>query len=197
MDRRRFYKLVAEVLPRFGGAAGLLDAVATAMQRWRTVGESSSSELDELQSLLHHDDLLGQVYQAINAPALEAAYRATARDRRKFSADEKFRRSRSFLRRNGWWSFCCKIRWGGCGWRCIPDSQLASRWKVKWLVKKDIDMGGTPLLRLQAEQVRICDPACGTMNFGLVAIDMLREIYREEGEVAGSGYRSPNHSDII
>ena len=30
-------------------------------------------------------------------------------------------------------------------------------------------------------ELRVCDPACGTMNFGLVALEMLREMYREEG----------------
>ena len=38
--------------------------------------------------LLGEDDLLGRVYQALNAPALESAYRASARDRRKFSDAE-------------------------------------------------------------------------------------------------------------
>ncbi len=37
---------------------------------------------------LQQDDALGQIYQAINAPNLERAYRATARERRKFTDDE-------------------------------------------------------------------------------------------------------------
>ena len=50
-------------------------------------------------------------------------------------------------------------------------------------VREKKDMGGT--LRQRAGEIRICDPACGTMNFGLAAIDMLREIYREEIDQAG------------
>ena len=65
-----------------------------------------------------------------------------------------------------------------------PDSGLGGKWK--WMVKGNSSMGGTPMPRLRAEQLRICDPACGTMNFGLVAIDMLREIYREEKSCAES-----------
>ena len=88
MDRREIYKIVGEMLPRFRGAAGLLAAVAEGMRLKRTEPASVTPGLGALQSLLHHYDLLGQVYQAINAPALEAAYRGTARDRRKFSSDE-------------------------------------------------------------------------------------------------------------
>jgi hypothetical protein len=37
---------------------------------------------------LGEDDALGQVYQALNAPALQAAYRDAKRARRKFRDDE-------------------------------------------------------------------------------------------------------------
>src|SRR5688572_3413113 len=40
---------------------------------------------DSFASVLHQDDALGRIYQAINAPALEAAYRAARRERRKFA----------------------------------------------------------------------------------------------------------------
>ena len=39
------------------------------------------------------------------------------------------------------------------------------------------------LLRLA--NFRVLDPACGTMHFGLVAFDLLAEMYREELEKAG------------
>jgi len=89
MNRRKIYKLVAELLPRAGGPEALLNTVADLMR-----GRQSPQSLlcggigGDLQSLCKSDDALGQVYQAINAPALEAAYRATARDRRKFTAAE-------------------------------------------------------------------------------------------------------------
>ena len=44
-----------------------------------------------------------------------------------------------------------------------------------------------------AGDLRICDPACGTMNFGLVAIDMLRQMYGEEIRRAGEcGWEAPS-----
>ena len=138
-------------------------------------------ELGELRSLLRHDDLLGQIYQAINAPALEAAYRATARERRKFTADEIPSVTQLFTPK---WvvEFLLQNTLGKLWLEIHPDSRLGKKWK--WLTKGDRSTAGTPVLR--AEQLRICDPACGTMNFGLVAIDMLREIYREEKSSAES-----------
>ena len=169
------------MLPQFGGAAGLLTAVADGMRSTRAEPASVTPELGELQSLLHHDDLLGQIYQAVNAPALEAAYRATARDRRKFSSDEIPAVTQLFTPK---WvvEFLLQNTLGRLWLEVHRDSGLGKKWK--WLMKGDRSMGGTPMLR--AEQLRICDPACGTMNFGLVAIDMLREIYREEKSCAES-----------
>src|SRR3954463_9351039 len=40
------------------------------------------------QSFLSRDDALGIVYQALNAPKLERAYRATTLQKRKFSSEE-------------------------------------------------------------------------------------------------------------
>jgi hypothetical protein len=179
MDRREIYKLVAEMLPRLGGAVGLLDAVADGMRAIRTEPASVTPELGELRSLLHHDDLLGQIYQAINAPALEAAYRATARERRKFNSDEIPAVTQLFTPK---WvvEFLLQNTLGKLWLEIHPDSRLSKKWN--WLVKGNNSMGGTPMVR--AKQLRICDPACGTMNFGLVAIDMLREIYREEKSCA-------------
>ena len=180
MDRRKIYKLVAEMLPRLGGAAGLLAAVAEGMRSVRTEPASVTPVLGKLRSLLHHDDFLGQVYQAINAPALEAAYRATARDRRKFTADEIPAVTQLFTPK---WvvEFLLQNTLGKLWVEMHADSRLGKKWK--WLTRANSFTGGTPVL--PAKQLRICDPACGTMNFGLVSLDMLREIYREEMDQAG------------
>lgn len=168
-------------MPRFGGARGLLTAVADGMRSARAEPAFVTAELGELQSLLHHDDLLGQIYQAINAPALEAAYRATARERRKFTADEIPAVTQLFTPK---WvvEFLLQNTLGRLWLEIHPDSGLGKKWK--WLVKGNHATGGTPMLR--ATEIRVCDPACGTMNFGLVAIDMFREIYREEKSCAES-----------
>src|SRR4051794_1886547 len=112
--------------------------------------ESSSNLLDSIASLLAEDDALGQIYQAINAPALEDAYRATARENRKFDPSE------------------------------IPAvTQLFTpRFVIEFLLENTLGRmrGGTKPVR----DIRILDPACGTMNFGVVVIEMLDEMYREE-----------------
>ena len=144
VDRRHIYKLVTEMLPQFGGAAGLLTAVADGMRSIRAEPASVTPELGELQSLLHHDDLLGQIYQAVNAPALEAAYRATARDRRKFSSDEIPAVTQLFTPK---WvvEFLLQNTLGRLWLEVHRDSGLGKKWK--WLMKGDRSMGGTPMLR--------------------------------------------------
>jgi hypothetical protein len=133
----------------------------------------------DLQSLCKSDDALGQVYQAINAPALEAAYRATARDRRKFTAAEIPAVTQLFTPK---WvvEFLLQNTLGKLWRELHPDSRL---WHGYLAHANDASMGGTHMPR--ASDLRICDPACGTMNFGLVALDMLRRIYREEMDRAG------------
>jgi len=182
VDRRKIYKLVAELLPRAGGAEALLNAVADRMRGSPRGASSAGFGMGgDLQSLCKSDDALGQIYQAINAPALEAAYRATARDGRKFTAAEIPAVTQLFTPK---WvvEFLLQNTLGKLWMEIHPDTRLHRHWK--WLAHAGIvRMGGTPMAR--ARDLRICDPACGTMNFGLVALDMLREIYREEMDRAG------------
>ena len=108
MTRRELYQFVATLRSAAGQSAGrnrdmngknefVLNSVRLAMHRRRgrdiepVDGEAALLQLldrDEVRTLLDADDALGQVYQALNAPALESAYRATSKERRKFSADE-------------------------------------------------------------------------------------------------------------
>ncbi|MGA2441306.1 MAG: N-6 DNA methylase, partial [Tepidisphaeraceae bacterium] len=178
MDRRNLYKLVAELLPRAGGPEALLNAVADLMRGNKGPENAISGEL---RPLCNGDDALGQIYQAINAPALEAAYRATARDRRKFTAAEIPAVTQLFTPK---WvvEFLLQNTLGKLWIDVHPDTRLHRQWK--WLAHACVArMGETPMPR--AIDLRICDPACGTMNFGLVALDMLRQIYREEMHRAG------------
>ncbi len=63
-----------------------------------------------------------------------------------------------------------------------PDSRLAA--KLDYLVPL---AGEIPTERMKpAREIDVLDPACGTMHFGLVAFDLLAEMYREEMERAGS-----------
>jgi len=180
VDRRKSYKLVAELLPRAGGAEALLHAVADLMRGSPRRASCAGFGIGgDLQSLCKSDDALGQVYQAINAPALEAAYRATARDGRKFMAAEIPAVTQLFTPK---WvvEFLLQNTLGKLWVEMHPDSRL---WHGHLAHASDARMGGTPIPR--ARDLRICDPACGTMNFGLVALDILRQIYREEIDRAG------------
>jgi type I restriction-modification system DNA methylase subunit len=62
-----------------------------------------------------------------------------------------------------------------------PDSQLARQ--LEYLVPQVDPLPQVPLKHVR--EIRILDPACGTMHFGLVAFDLLVEMYREEIERAG------------
>jgi type I restriction-modification system DNA methylase subunit len=61
-----------------------------------------------------------------------------------------------------------------------PDSARAD--ELEWLIECDAIK---PRVARRAIELRVIDPACGTMNFGLVAIDLLRRMYAEELECAG------------
>jgi hypothetical protein len=171
VDRRETYKLVASMLPHAGGAMKLLDRATNLMR-------GDSAHHGELREVLGQDDALGHIYQAINAPALEAAYRATARDRRKFTTAEIPAVTQLFTPK---WvvEFLLHNTLGKLWTAGNPASALPSKWK--WMVKPAEPREKNPI---QPKDLRICDPACGTMNFGLVAIDMLREMYRESGAEA-------------
>jgi Eco57I restriction-modification methylase len=180
LNTRELYKLVAEdLLPRFGGANQLLDFVAGAMRMKRRNSASVSADLPvDLKPLLSHDDLLGRIYQAINAPALEAAYRATARTGRKFTRAEIPAVTQLFT--PGWVvEFLLQNTLGILWLEMHPDTRLRKNWK--WICGGPVNSSPPR----PAADLRICDPACGTMNFGLVALDMLRLMYLEEISRAG------------
>jgi hypothetical protein len=62
-----------------------------------------------------------------------------------------------------------------------PDSRLKD--SLDYLVPLADDVPQPPLKL--AREITVLDPACGTMHFGLVAFDVLAEMYREELENAG------------
>lgn len=62
-----------------------------------------------------------------------------------------------------------------------PDSRLME--KLDYLVPL---AGEIPSEKMKpVREIEVLDPACGTMHFGLVAFDLLAEMYREEMETAG------------
>jgi hypothetical protein len=164
MTHRELISLVNEVREELSSDRAVLEAFAGAAYEARSIapraGWARSAVLSRtaVASLLMREDVLGAAYQALNAPALEAAYRATSLERRKFTADE------------------------------IPS--VTGLYTPLWLAAHLV---GETLGRLWREadpkprvrDLTVLDPACGTMNFGLAAADMLRAMYREEIDHAG------------
>jgi hypothetical protein len=174
LSRREIYRRILGLLPAAGGGANLLNEAAEEMRRLRGLKAASKANgrFAGLESLLARDDALGLIYQAINSPALESAYRATAQTGRKFAESEIPAVTQLFTPR---WvvEFLLHNTVGRLWKQMHPDSRL--NWK--WMTKGDESPRGAR----NVKELRICDPACGTMNFGLVALEMLREMYREEG----------------
>jgi hypothetical protein len=174
LSRREIYRRVLGLLPEAGGATALLNAAAEEMRRMRELEPASKNNglFEGLEELLGRDDALGRIYQAINSPALEAAYRATARTGRKFSEAEIPAVTQLFTPR--WVVEFLLHNTLGRLWRQMhPETRLKWEWMTRG---EERTVPARPVAEL-----RLCDPACGTMNFGLVALEMLREMYREEG----------------
>jgi N-6 DNA Methylase len=166
----------------------VLIAIADEMRRRRGLptggkpaGECLADLFDnpEVQTLFDADDGLGQMYQALNAPELEAAYLATAKDGRKFEPEEIPVVSQLFT--PDWVvRFLLHNTLGRLWLEWHPESALRGR--LDWLIPFENERSSSGRM---AGDIRVCDPACGTMNFGLVAFDLLREMYREEIDQAG------------
>jgi hypothetical protein len=190
-DVRQLYQRVQTLHCCAAGVHELLGACVEVMRRIRGLATRTVSPRvahlarmiadDTLLGplLANHDDALGSIYQAINAPKLESAYRATAHSGRKFTDDEIPAVTQLFTPR---WvvEFLLHNTLGRLWRRWHPDSRVT----MKWLVPLDGDEEPCRSSRL-ARTIRVLDPACGTMNFGLVAIELLEAMYREEIDHCG------------
>ncbi|CAN5338916.1 hypothetical protein BH10PSE14_BH10PSE14_38020 [soil metagenome] len=152
------------------------DAMHAVRGRERLPGALAQQMLSDsvLRQLLQKDDALGVISQAIAAPALEAAYRATTAQNRKFHAEEIPAVTQLFTPR---WvvEFLLQNSLGKLWLEMHPRSHLRKEWR--WIVDAPTSRMRDPR---SVTSIRVLDPACGTMNFGIVAIEMLREMYREE-----------------
>lgn len=180
MTRRQLYQHVAELLKAWRTPRRLLSACEDAMRTLRGLPADTDAGLlrdPSFVPVLEQDDALGRVYQAINAPALESAYRTARRDRRKFDDDEIPAVTQLFTPR---WvvEFLIENTLGRFWKQIHPDSLI----KLPWLVEGIAD---DPVPTPRASEIRVLDPACGTMNFGIVAIELLERMYLEELDRAG------------
>ncbi len=145
-----------------------------------------------LAPILNRDDALGEIHQALNAPALERAYRATTRERRKFSESEIPSVTQLFTPRFVI-EFLLHNSLGRLWMTMHPESTLRFRYQLPSREGHFSD----PAPRRLVKDLRILDPACGTMNFGLVAIEMLDAMYREELATLGPSCASVASEDQI
>jgi hypothetical protein len=203
------------------GALSVLAAVAREMRRVRGLPDDPAGpfssrqsnaaadavrglcrELPGFEDLLGADDCLGQVYQAINEPALAAAYRATSRSGGKFQDSEIPAVTQLFT--PAWVvGFLLHNTLGRSWLEMHPDSRVELEWLVRQPAQADSRFAEhaadsfagarekscrlarrTPAF---ARELTVLDPACGTMNFGMAAFDLLAEMYREEMDRAGRG----------
>ncbi len=157
--------------------------------------------LSDLLAMLNHPDLavvwgedetIGWIYQSFNAEELERAFREARLSGKKFEAADIPAVTQLFTPR---WvvRFLVENTLGRLWLQMHPDSHLEER--LEYLLPVQ-DTPREPLR--QVREITLLDPACGTMHFGLVAFDLLAEMYREELESAGTpGWpHEPSVSDV-
>ena len=126
-----------------------------------------------------NEETIGWVYQGFNAEELEKAFREARLLKKKFEAQDIPAVTQLFTPR---WivRYLVENTLGRLWISMHPDSTLAD--KLEYLVP--FQSSPTALTK-PASEIRLLDPACGTMHFGLVAFDLFIEMYREELEHAG------------
>ncbi len=144
--------------------------------------------LANLLALLNHPDLaavwsedetIGWIYQSFNAEELERAFREVRLSGKKFEVADIPAVTQLFTPR---WvvRFLVENTLGRLWLQMHPGSRLTEQ--LEYLIPVQ-DTPREPLR--QVSEITLLDPACGTMHFGLVAFDLLAEMYREELESAG------------
>lgn len=127
-----------------------------------------------------NEETIGWVYQFFIADEKAAAFKKVFKDKKKFSKDDVPAATQVFTPR---WivKFLVQNSLGRLWLSMHPDSALATSWEYFVL-----PAGAPPATPTKsAKEVRLLDPATGTMHFGLVAFDLLVGMYREEIANAG------------
>jgi type I restriction-modification system DNA methylase subunit len=128
-----------------------------------------------------NEETVGWVYQYFNAEEKDAAFDRVFKKKKKFEKTDLAAATQVFTPR---WvvRFLVENSLGRLWLAMHPDSQLGE--KLAYLVP----LPATPpsVAVKPVKEIRILDPATGTMHFGLVAFDLLTEMYREELTHAGT-----------
>ncbi len=136
-------------------------------------------ERNGLSSAWSADETIGWVYQGFNAEELERAFREARLSGKKFEARDIPAVTQLFTQR---WivRYLVENTLGRFWVDMHPDSEIAASYD--YLVPLDGERS-TPLKSVR--DIRLLDPSCGTMHFGLVAFDLFADMYREEIKHAG------------
>jgi hypothetical protein len=127
-----------------------------------------------------NEETVGWVYQYFNAEEKAAAFDKVFKKKKKFEKDDLPAATQIFTPR---WvvRFLVENSLGRLWLSMHQDSDLAER--CAYLTPLP---AGPPASAMKpAREIRVLDPATGTMHFGLVAFDLLAEMYREELTHAG------------
>src|ERR1017187_4966845 len=122
-----------------------------------------------------NEETVGWVYQYFNAEEKAAAFDKVFKKKKKFEKDDLPAATQIFTPR---WvvRFLVENSLGRLWLSMHQDSDLAER--CAYLTPLP---AGPPVSAMKpAREIRVLDPATGTMHFGLVAFDLLAEMYREE-----------------
>lgn len=155
------------LFPRPGALRELIDALNADERRddWAAGNEAT----------------VGWVYQYFNAEEKAAAFDKVFKKKKKFEKTDLPAATQIFTPR---WivRFLVENSLGRLWLSMHPDSGL--REKLGYLVPLPADPPHAALK--PAKEIHVLDPATGTMHFGLVAFDLLAEMYREEQVHAGT-----------
>lgn len=127
-----------------------------------------------------NEETIGWVYQSFNAEALENAFREARVSKKKFEAKDIPNVTQLFTRR---WivRYLVENTLGRLWLDMHPDSCLVGE-QLEYLVPIESNRQA-PLKSVR--NIRLLDPACGAMHFGLVAFDLFVRMYQEEMRNAG------------
>lgn len=128
-----------------------------------------------------NEETIGWVYQGFISEELEKAFREVRESKTKFQASDIPTVTQLFTPR---WivKFLVENTLGRLWIQMHPDSELRS--KLTYLVPLEEEKLPPEVIR-PIKEIKLLDPACGTMHFGLVAFDLFYEMYKEELEKAG------------
>jgi hypothetical protein len=170
-------KLAQEIRVLFD-TDNLPSRLAIPMNELRGIVQKLNAE--DLKEAWQYEETLGWVYQDFRSNELEQAFRNVRESGARFAAEDIPAVTQLFTP-NWIVKFLVHNSLGRLWIEMHPDSQLAQ--SLDYLVPFD---NYQPIPLKSVREIRLLDPACGTMHFGLVAFDLFVQMYQEEIAHAGS-----------